>query len=353
MRHTYFLYNREHLKLSCHVRISKQHISDVFTHCLKFWHCNRLSCMILCITVTIHCSVLHEREGIKMADENKTLKPKSFRISEEVANKFKEIANSINGNQQDTMQLLINAYYMQEQKGQLTEHKADIEQFEAYATSMISMFTKALQSNHDMRETVMTEFEALLQSKDDVIQDLQSKLKVAQDLKADAVEKAKQYVNENNDLTKELEEIKADREAKVNDLNSMLNDKEQLNKALTDSCNDLKEKVESMTAECKEIAEIRTQLADITAENDKLMKDKSKLEKEFTDREKDHKVDKDTALKQREAELKVEHDKAILNLEKKYQDVIQTLKDEKAKQIDEYQTKYLELLERINSEAGR
>ena len=316
--------------------------------------------MILCITVTIHCSVLHEREGIKMADENKTLKPKSFRISEEVANKFKEIANSIDGNQQDTMQLLINAYYMQEQKGQLTEHKADIEQFEAYATSMISMFTKALQSNHDMRETVMTEFEALLQSKDDVIQDLQSKLKVAQDLKADAVEKAKQYVNDNNDLTKELEEIKADREAKVNDLNSMLNDKEQLNKALTDSCNDLKEKVESMTAEYKEIAEIRTQLADIMAERDNLINDKADLEKElnkankqFTDREKDHKVDKDTALKQREAELKMEHDKAILNLEKKYQDVIQTLKDEKAKQIDEYQTKYLELLERINSEAGR
>lgn len=316
--------------------------------------------MILCITVTIHCSVLHEREGIKMADENKTLKPKSFRISEEVANKFKEIANSIDGNQQDTMQLLINAYYMQEQKGQLIEHKADIEQFEAYATSMISMFTKALQSNHDMRETVMTEFEALLQSKDDVIQDLQSKLKVAQDLKADAVEKAKQYVNDNNDLAKELEEIKADREAKVNDLNSMLNDKEQLNKALTDSCNDLKEKVESMTAECKEIAEIRTQLADITAERDNLINDKADLEKElnkankqFTDREKDHKVDKDTALKQREAELKVEHDKAILNLEKKCQDVIQTLKDEKAKQIDEYQTKYLELLERINSEAGR
>lgn len=295
-----------------------------------------------------------------MAYENKALKPRSFRISEDVANQFKEIAGSMDANQQETMQLLINAYYMQEQKGQLTEHKADIEQFEAYATSMIAMFTKALQSNHDMRETVMSEFDALLQSKDAVIQDLQTKLKVAQDLKADAIEKSKLYKDENARLEKELEEVKTDRETKIVDLNNMLNDKEQLNKALTDSCNDLKAKVESMAAECKEITQIRTQLTDITAEREKLMKDKSKLEKElnkinkqFTDREKDHKADKETALKQREAELKVEHDKAVLNLEKKYQEKIQALKDEKSKQIDEYQTKYLELLEKINAEAKK
>lgn len=293
-----------------------------------------------------------------MADESKTLKPKSFRIDDETANKFKEISNSIGGNQQETLAKLIEAFEFQSGKAILTDKKADIEQFERYVTALTRMFMGALEDNQNVTETVRTEFDALLKSKDDVIQDLQTKLKVAQDLKNNAIEKARQYSDENARLEKELEELKADRETKVNDLNTMLNDKEQLNKALTDSCNNLKEQVESMTAECKEIAEIRTQLADITAERDKMINNKAELEnelnkanKQFTDREKDHKVDKETALKQKEAELKVEHDKAILNLEKKYQKQIQTLKDEKAKQVDEYQQKYFKLLERMNGDA--
>ena len=293
-----------------------------------------------------------------MADESKTLKPKSFRIDDETANKFKEISNSIGGNQQETLAKLIEAFEFQSGKAILTDKKADIEQFERYVTALTRMFMGALEDNQNVTETVRTEFDALLKSKDDVIQDLQTKLKVAQDLKNNAIEKARQYSDENARLEKELEELKADRETKVNDLNTMLNDKEQLNKALTDSCNNLKEQVESMTAECKEIAEIRTQLADITAERDKLINNKAELENELNKANKEHdKAIKEQqehekeALKQIEAGLKVEHDKAILNLEKKYQKQIQGLKDEKAKQVDEYQQKYFKLLERMNGDA--
>ena len=79
-----------------------------------------------------------------MAD-GKELKPKSFRIDDETANKFKEISVAIDGNQQETMQLLINAYYMQTQKAGLVEHKASIDEFERYVTSLIAMYTQALQ----------------------------------------------------------------------------------------------------------------------------------------------------------------------------------------------------------------
>lgn len=74
------------------------------------------------------------------------------------------------------MQLLINAYYMQERKVDLPEHKASIEKFEQCATNMIQMFTDALQTNHDLRESVLQEFSATMDSKDKVIQNLQDQM---------------------------------------------------------------------------------------------------------------------------------------------------------------------------------
>ena len=44
-----------------------------------------------------------------MADD-KTLKPKSFRIDDETSEKFKEIATSIGGSQQETLAKLIEAF---------------------------------------------------------------------------------------------------------------------------------------------------------------------------------------------------------------------------------------------------
>ena len=64
-----------------------------------------------------------------MAD-GKELKPKSFRIDEATAERFKEISGQLGGNQQETLAKLIEAYEFQSGKAILTDKKADIEQFE-------------------------------------------------------------------------------------------------------------------------------------------------------------------------------------------------------------------------------
>lgn len=63
-----------------------------------------------------------------------------------------------------------------ERKVDLPEHKASIEKFEQCATNMIQMFTDALQTNHDLRESVLQEFSATMDSKDKVIQNLQDQM---------------------------------------------------------------------------------------------------------------------------------------------------------------------------------
>ena len=162
-----------------------------------------------------------------MADD-KALKPRSYRINDETAEKIKEIAASIGGNQQETLAKLIEAYEFQSGKAVLTEKKSDIEQFEKYVNAIIRMYMGSLEDNQNITETVRTEFDALLQSKDAVIQDLQSRLVSANQSKEEAVSKAKVYEDENKTLSGNIEKLQKEYTQKTNDLQSMLLDKENL-----------------------------------------------------------------------------------------------------------------------------
>lgn len=287
-----------------------------------------------------------------MAD-GKELKPKSFRIDDETANKFKEISASIGGNQQETMQLLINAYFMQTQKAGLVEHKASIEEFERYVTSIINMYTQSLQANHDMKESVMQEFEALLKSKDATIQDLQGKLTVAKQLEEESAGSAKAYADENVQLKSAIDSLKKEYNAKTDDMQTMLADKDNLNKALTDSCNDLKAKVESMRDSSEQLQVISRELEQLKAEHSTVMKEKAELEKQMEKEQAAH--DKAVAdmqqhendlLERQKEQAQIMVDKAVLEVEKKYLDQIEKLKADKQSEVEKYQQRYLELLEK-------
>ena len=90
-----------------------------------------------------------------------------------------------------------------------------------------------------MTETVRAEFDALLKSKDVTIQDLQENLAVAKQTKEEATLKARTYADENTRLNDFIRKLNAEYNSKMDDMQSMLADKDSLNKALTDSCNDL------------------------------------------------------------------------------------------------------------------
>ena len=251
-----------------------------------------------------------------MADD-KALKPRSYRINDETAEKIKEIAASIGGNQQETLAKLIEAYEFQSGKAVLTEKKSDIEQFEKYVNAIIRMYMGSLEDNQNITETVRTEFDALLQSKDAVIQDLQSRLVSANQSKEEAVSKAKVYEDENKTLSGNIEKLQKEYTQKTNDLQSMLLDKESLNKALTDSCNELKLKLDAL----------RERIADLIQERDKALKQVEYGEE---------------AISSLREKLQLEHEKTILELERKYH-------EEKQAEVDKYQKKYFELLEKMNA----
>ena len=290
-----------------------------------------------------------------MADD-KILKPKSFRIDDETADKFKEISSSIGGNQQETLAKLIEAWEFQSGKAILTEKKADIEQFEKYVTALTRMFMGSLEDNQNITETVRTEFEALLQSKDTTIQDLQSQLTVAKQLKEEATTRAKAHADENARLNSVIDSLNTEYNSKMDDMQSMLADKDNLNKALTDSCNELKSKVESMRESSEQLAVIRKELEQLKSEHNTVVKEKSDLEKQMNQEQTAH--DKAIAdMQQHEQDLlerqkeqsQIALDKAVLEIEKKYQEQIEKLKADKQSEVDKYQQKYFDLLEQLKN----
>ena len=293
-----------------------------------------------------------------MAD-GKELKPRSFRIDAETAERIKEISNIIGGNQQETIAKLIEAYEFQSGKAVLTEKKADIEQFEKYITAITRMFMGSLEDNQNITETVRTEFDALLKSKDTTIQDLQEKLTVAKQLKEDATLKARTHADENARLNSVIDSLNNEYNSKMDDMQSMLSDKDNLNKALTDSCNDLKAKIEGMKEAAEQSAILREELEQLRKEHEKVIREQSDLEKQVQQDKTAH--EKTIAeLKQHEADslerlkeqAQISQDKAVLQIEKSYQEQIQKLKAEKQAEVDKYQQKYFSLLEQIqNSQA--
>lgn len=289
--------------------------------------------------------------------EGKELKPKSFRIDDETAEKFKEISNTIGGNQQETLAKLIEAFEFQSGKAILTDKKADIEQFEKYVSAITRMFMGSLEDNQNITETVRTEFDALLKSKDATIQDLQEKLTVAKQLKEDATLKARAHADENARLNSVIDSLNNEYNSKMDDMQSMLSDKDSLNKALTDSCNDLKTKIEGMKEAAEQSAIFREELEQLKKEHEKVIRERSGLEKQMqqerTAHEKaisefrQHEAD---ALERLKEQLQIAQDKAVLQIEKSYQEQIQKLKADKQAEVDKYQQKYFDLLEQMKSQ---
>lgn len=293
-----------------------------------------------------------------MAD-GKELKPKSFRIDDETAEKFKEISNTIGGNQQETLAKLIEAFEFQSGKAILTEKKADIEQFEKYITAITRMFMGSLEDNQNITETVRTEFDALLKSKDATIQDLQEKLTVAKQLKEDATLKARTHADENTRLNEVIDSLNNEYNSKMDDMQSMLSDKDNLNKALTDSCNDLKAKIEGMREAVEQFAVLRGELDQLKKEHEKVIREQSDLKKQMQQEQtahektvsdlKQHEAD---ALERLKEQLQLAQDKAILQIEKSYQEQMQKLKADKQAEVDKYQQKYFDLLEQMKTQTS-
>lgn len=204
-----------------------------------------------------------------MEEIRNELRPKSFRISDETAEKFKEISAQIGGNQQETLAKLIEAYEFQAGKAVLTDKKACIEDFEKYVTCITRMYMGSLEDNQNITKTVKAEFKALLESKDMTIQDLQSRCEraelaeqTAKETEERAEEDLKQSADEVARLKKELEKQQKDYELRLATLEEAKNSLSELCASLNKQLSE----VEPIKAQLKELNALKAELSDFKAQ---------------------------------------------------------------------------------------
>lgn len=262
------------------------------------------------------------------------LKVKSFRIDDETADKFKEISTAIGGNQQETFVKLIETYEFQSGKTVLTEKKADIEQFEKYVTILTRMYMTSLEDNQNITETVRVEFDALLKSKDAIIQELQEKVKSHKFDVEESRQNEDRYKSEVIQLQEEMTNLKKEQQSQIEHLQDLLSskeamlvDKESLNKTLANTVNELNKEIDAMAVEQRKIGELSGKIESLVAKNKSLEDEKQRLQ--------------------------LEHEKEILLLERKHSGDMDALKEQQTTEINIYQEKYKELLEKLEQKTEK
>lgn len=252
------------------------------------------------------------------------MKTRSFRITDKVAEKIKEIAGEIGGNQQEALSKLIEAYEFQQGKAILTTKREDIDIFERYVTALSRMYMGVLEENQNVTELVRTEFDAALKSKDLVIQDLQKLNRELKENQEQGLLKMNRLTEENKQLQKILDTERKEVEQNKTSFDSMLADKEKLNMVLQNSLDEAKEKLKKLGNELGIV-------------NEK-MKNSEELQKKLSQ------------LESQIKNMEIENEKKVFDLEKKYQADIQKLRELQQEEISNYQKQYFDLLSTVQVE---
>ena len=261
------------------------------------------------------------------------LKTRSFRVSEEVSTKLKELCENFD-NQNSALSALLNAYEVQNAKATLTDRQTDIADYDTHIQAIQSAFLRSLEINENAEKRIKTEFINLLNSKDQTIVQLQAE-------KAQADEQVEKYKSAYGNLITSTEEKIKTMQTQVSESEKTLQSEKE--RASTEQ--KAREQAEIISAMLSEqVEQLKVQVANLTAKAnkaDELYNELSELKAAYSDKEKalaNAEIAKDTAVKY-----------AIADTAGKYQRKI----DEMQLKIDDMQTKQAEQLAILFQATGK
>lgn len=269
-----------------------------------------------------------------MSETQAEYKVKSFRVDDETFEKFKAISTDVFSNQGQCLSALINLYETENSKATIIERKLEIEDFQTHANKLNELFLMSLQLNQDAEIRIRSEFEKLLESKDRTIIDLQNKNKELT-ISFDTLDKSSRDMKEENaDFINRIIELDNTVKRQENDFAAALSDKDKLNKALTDSCNEKKLEIEELRASRLDAEEQLKSLKKIEAENKRLASELEKLTDEMN-KQKEH--------------AEIDKEKSLLLSDKAHQQEIKEVHSQQHEEIKEYINKIEKLQEQLES----
>lgn len=288
-----------------------------------------------------------------MQDKTKT-QPKAFRITEETAEKFKEIAQSLGANQQQALAKLIEVYEMESGKESLPEMRENIDTFEGYIHAATNMYLQSLEATQNMRALVRTEFESLLKSKDTTIGELQERVQKAETAAKNAFGKEKEYQNtiaklekEKESLEKKIETTVAESKEKLEECHHKYDTLNKSYEGIHESEKELKAMLSSFMKECEKLkTENASLLEEKRIKEEKYLEITYKNESLIAELEKATQKVEDEVKRQKEffanekAKCEIEHKLELQMKENELKDAHKRELDEIRKELDKYKDLY-------------
>lgn len=141
-----------------------------------------------------------------MPNKNKSI-PTAMRITPEVSEKFREIAQDLGTNQDQTLAKLIEVYEVELGRAAIPGARENIDMFEGYTRAIINMYMQALESNQNMRAVVRTEYESQLKTKDSLIEELHARTNAAESQLNGIKAKEEEYQGTIDTLSEKIKEL--------------------------------------------------------------------------------------------------------------------------------------------------
>ncbi len=296
-----------------------------------------------------------EEQALIAKESSEIAKPRSFRLTESTSDAFKQIAETIGGNQQRTMEVLIETYKDQVEKQTLKDPDR-LDNFEKYLSVLKDMYTELLRTNEDAFLLAQKDVSAQMESKDNIIIDLQNNIKKAEEAKQEAESTIIPLQKENASLKEAMKKEREELEKEIRNINNQLGDLKSSNtefkKEIEESRKNQQETeklyrkyVEENLRLQKEIEALRSNekplkenLSKVVSENRVLEKERERLEKESISLNKELE-----ALKSAHS-IEIELIKSQTELKAKNEALEQF--QEKQKELDEKKNRYLEKIEK-------
>ncbi len=299
----------------------------------------------------LHMLTKSQEEAIKQEQgEKEELKVRGFRLDEETHQAFKQIAEQIGGNQQHAFEVLISTYKEQADRVNFKE-PGKLDEFENYLSGLKTMFVEAIRSGDDAKILARQDFVTQLESKDNIISTLQESLKAAVEAEQEAERNRKPLEDEILQLKETVKSLKEKLSGSEDTISECKTSIEDLKKELKDakeSDNNTRRLYEEGVANATKLRNeidrlerdskpIKDNLSKVAAENRVLENEKTSLEKEVLELNKDI----ESLKASHSAELELVRSQAELKTkEEMYKQI-----EEMRKELDQAKDKYMALLE--------
>jgi chromosome segregation ATPase len=288
------------------------------------------------------------------------------KVSEELYDKVKEMIDAAGGNAKNWFEKTIALSQVQNLKESSKDYAADLSELEAHTARIYELAANMVQRANYLKDDAVKGLDEKVASRDLTITELQNNVKVLKEQLASAEEGFKQNEGEKSELTEQLEQLRA---ANANNQDLIKEYKEKVD-TLSSLVNEYKgyaaENLELKQAHTAEKEQMKVEFAEkenrIVSSNEELKataRDQAalieQLEEKLNKAIEDHKgelenqkVNFDNQLTQLTDRKELEKERAILEIERKYQAKLEAMQD----QYNEKITRLYEKLDR-NDDKGK